>query len=134
MKLFLAFLGLSIFGSVYADDIDFVCHCVNDCARETKCDGAFESYLKLVKSGSNELQSRENEFLKSHELASLEFVDLGTSYCGTVFGMHNTVGYRMDFEFVGNKLVKSAFTKVPSLPTVVERKVAKSDDLCLFKL
>ncbi|WP_019677631.1 hypothetical protein [Arsukibacterium perlucidum] len=134
MKLFLALLGFSIFGSAFADDIDFVCHCVGDCVRETKCDGAFESYLKLVKSGSNELQSRENEFLKSHELASLEFVDWGTSYCGTIFGMHNTVGYRMDFEFVGNKLAKSALAKLPSLPTLDDRMVAKSDDLCLFTL
>jgi len=118
----------------HAEEIDIICHCVNDCVRETKCDGAFQDYTLLAKSGSENVSEAENEFLKSHKLSSLEFVDWGVSLCGTVYGVVGNEFFRYDFELSNHKVAKSVITKVSSLPTLNQRKAANSEDLCLFKL
>lgn len=134
MKILLTFLGLFYFSWLYAAEVDVICHCVNECERATKCEGAYASYIGLIKSGSNSVPKNENDFLLSHKLSSLEFVDWGSSQCGTVYGVVGEETYRYDFELQGNNIAKSSLSKVSSIPTLNERKAAKSEDLCLFRL
>jgi hypothetical protein len=134
MRTIFLFFGLLLLKPSFADEVEVICHCVNDCVRSEKCDLAYEKYLELRESGSQHIPKEENLFIKNHELVLLEVVDWGTNQCASVFGKNESKFYRYDFEVKGDRVGKSQLIEVNSMPTTTERMESKSEALCLFKL
>lgn len=118
------------------NNINVICHCVNDCDRAKKCEWIYGEFLSMEKNIQNNfLQEDVVKVLAQQNLSFVEIVDSGGYGCFSTFGSVGKNFVRVDVELEKKKNIFVDAAKVSDLkdlPSLESRKNVKAEGLCTF--